>query len=152
MKIQWPRSIHNAFISLVIHIWFLDYLGLRKKSFPWKSLGLVCGWVHKNVLCSAVDPYFSTDVGRWNDPLSETKFKRKSVLQTTCSCHCSKSENSSRNCGCTAVLYYVRNESCLTASHLLGILPCQILVILPEHFDQDDNKHNNIADEDNGHR
>lgn len=50
------------------------------------------------------------------------------------------------------MLYYVRDESCLAVSHLLGILPCQSLVTLPEHFDEDDNKHDNIADEDNGHR
>lgn len=50
------------------------------------------------------------------------------------------------------MLYHALDESCLPTSHSLGILPCQILVIPPQHFDCDDNKYNNVADEDNGHR
>lgn len=43
------------------------------------------------------------------------------------------------------------DESCLAASHLLGVLPCQILVIFPQHLDYDDNKYNDIIDEDKDH-
>lgn len=63
-----------------------------------------------------------------------------------------KSENSSRSCGCIPVLYLVLHEPCLPASDSLGILALQILIILPQHFDYNDNKYNNIANEDNGHR
>ena len=50
------------------------------------------------------------------------------------------------------MLYLVLDEPCLPASDSLGILPLQILIILPQHFDYNDNKYNNIADVDNDHR
>lgn len=78
--------------------------------------------------------------------------RKKSVLQTTYSCIFLESEISSRSSECITVLYYVLYEPRLTTSLSLGILPCQILIILPQYFDYNDNKHNNVADEDKGHR
>ena len=78
--------------------------------------------------------------------------RKEFVLQTTYSCIFLESEISSRSSECITMLYYVLYEPCLTTSHPLGILPCQMLIILPQYFDYNDNKYNNVADEDKGHR
>lgn len=106
---------------------------------------------HSCVLCDTSDPHVLVMMENGKIHFLRHNLREKSVLQTTCP---SIVPESGTPLGSVDALRYL---SCAQrvmsgASHSLGILPCQILVILPQHFDCNDNKYNNIDDEDNGHR
>lgn len=80
-----------------------------------------------------VDTYSSTNI-------QIQSLREKSILQPTNTCH-----------GPSSWLYS-SVVLLMTASHLLGTLPRQFMIIFPQNFDCDDNEYNHVVDKNNGHR